>query len=277
MSIETTTVRWWIAAAFVVVARSSPALASIPDAGGVIRGCYDSKTGVARIIDTAIATCDPKEVAIAWSQSGPTGPVGPQGPAGATGPQGPAGESVIGSSVNLGNPNCPYGGTALTLGVFTTYVCNGAPGAPGAQGPQGATGPQGPQGPSGIALVGRETLFGSTPDEETSELLTGSNEFTPSHDTTCIITAGGYMVTGGTNPDVYFFPVLRDLTDTDDFTDTEAGYRVNGPGGDAQGSTTTGLGVIANHTYSIAILMHVDDDPDGSNNFTSHTVTWLCP
>lgn len=273
MSVNASTMKWWVVAMVVVVARSSTALASVPDASGVIHGCYDNKTGIARIIDTATQACFAKEAAITWSQ---TGPVGPQGPVGATGPQGPAGQSVIGSSVNVGNPNCPYGGTALTLGVFTTYVCNGTPGTPGAQGPQGATGPQGPQGPSGIALAGRETIFGGTPAQSSSSLLTGTNQFTPTHNTTCIISAGGYMVTASDNPDVTFVPVLRDLTDNDDTDDTEAFYRVNGAG-DAQGSTTTGLDVLANHTYSIAIRVHVHADPAAAGNFTSTTVTWLCP
>ncbi|HEX2677814.1 MAG TPA: hypothetical protein VHM19_14275, partial [Polyangiales bacterium] len=106
--------------------------ASIPDANGVFHGCYNALTGSVRLVDTQ--SCNALERAITWSQTGPRGPTGAtgaQGPAGATGPRGPAGDSVTGASVNIGNPNCPYGGVALTLTGFTTYVCNGAPGTTG--------------------------------------------------------------------------------------------------------------------------------------------------
>jgi hypothetical protein len=66
---------------------------AIPDAGGVIHGCYD-KSGALRVIDSATASCSTKETALNWNQTGPQGPAGPigaTGPAGATGAQGPAG------------------------------------------------------------------------------------------------------------------------------------------------------------------------------------------
>jgi len=67
------------------------ALASIPDAGGVIHGCYlttgpPQARGALRVIDTdAGQACVSGEIAITWNQ---TGPQGPEGPAGATGPAG---------------------------------------------------------------------------------------------------------------------------------------------------------------------------------------------
>ncbi len=64
--------------------------ASIPDAGGVIHGCYKTNQGTLRVIDTdAGQTCANSEAALNWNQ---TGPAGPQGPAGPPGPQGPKGD-----------------------------------------------------------------------------------------------------------------------------------------------------------------------------------------
>ncbi len=62
--------------------------ADIPD-GGIIHGCYNTRTGFLRVIDTsANQTCLQGETAVSWNQTGPPGPVGPQGP---SGPPGPAG------------------------------------------------------------------------------------------------------------------------------------------------------------------------------------------
>src|SRR6266508_3793074 len=71
------------------------ALAAIPDAGGVIHGCYKPSDEKLRVIDTeAGRTCASNETALSWNQTGPQGPTGPTGAtgaSGATGPQGPAG------------------------------------------------------------------------------------------------------------------------------------------------------------------------------------------
>ncbi len=67
------------------------AYASIPDAGGVVHGCYKKSGGSLRVIDDTTATCDNNETPIQWSQSGPQGPQGPQGSQGPQGPAGPAG------------------------------------------------------------------------------------------------------------------------------------------------------------------------------------------
>jgi hypothetical protein len=79
---------------------------SIPDANGIIHGCYDSGGNV-KVIDTSVTSACPKGyTALNWNYLGPqgqTGATGPQGPAGATGAtgatgstgaQGPAGISV---------------------------------------------------------------------------------------------------------------------------------------------------------------------------------------
>ncbi len=63
------------------------AVASIPDAGGVIHACYKTNQGQTRIVESA-ADCNPSETAIQWNQTGLPGPTGPQGPQGPTGPQG---------------------------------------------------------------------------------------------------------------------------------------------------------------------------------------------
>jgi hypothetical protein len=103
--------------------------AAIPDSSGLIHGCYQTVTGVTRVIDPAVAPCRVDEKNVDWNESGPPGVPGPQGPqglAGAPGAQGP----------------------------------QGAQGATGPQGPQGAQGPQGPQGPRGTPTI---TFANGTP------------------------------------------------------------------------------------------------------------------
>src|SRR6478735_1118084 len=77
------------------------AYASIPDANGVIHGCYNSDNGALRVFGKSkdFQQCNTGEKALDWSQTGPTGPTGPTGltgqrggtgPTGATGATGPA-------------------------------------------------------------------------------------------------------------------------------------------------------------------------------------------
>jgi Collagen triple helix repeat (20 copies) len=94
-------------------------VSSIPDASGVIHGCFSS-TGSLRVIDTAAGqTCRKHETSLTWNQAGPPGAQGPQGDSGPAGPQG----------------------------------ATGAAGAQGSPGPAGATGPQGPAGVPGGVLA----------------------------------------------------------------------------------------------------------------------------
>jgi len=83
-------------AAAVVVA-GGVAYATIPDAGGVIHGCYHKNSGALRVIDTGGGgSCATGEISLDWNQTGVEGPTGPQGstgPTGLTGAQGPAGVS----------------------------------------------------------------------------------------------------------------------------------------------------------------------------------------
>jgi hypothetical protein len=68
------------ALAVVLVLAASVAVASIPDANGVIHGCRKNSGGALRVIDTdAGQTCMANETALSWSQTGPQGPAGPPG------------------------------------------------------------------------------------------------------------------------------------------------------------------------------------------------------
>ena len=103
--------------------------ASVPDASGVIHGCYNTSlahgnpTGALRVIDTAKinGNCASWEAPLKWNQRGVTGPTGVTGATGSTGPAGPTG------------PSGPTGPTGST-------------------GPSGSTGPTGPTGPPGAQL-----------------------------------------------------------------------------------------------------------------------------
>ena len=62
------------------------AYASIPDAGGVIHGCYLKAVGTLRVIDSPGQHClNGLETPLNWSQTGAEGPSGPTGPAGIAG------------------------------------------------------------------------------------------------------------------------------------------------------------------------------------------------
>jgi hypothetical protein len=57
------------------------AYATIPDASGVIHGCYKTNQGTLRVIDTDKGqACASSETSLDWSQTGPQGPQGPTGP-----------------------------------------------------------------------------------------------------------------------------------------------------------------------------------------------------
>jgi hypothetical protein len=110
--------------------------ASIPDASGVIHGCYNTSLahgnplGALRVIDTAKpnGNCASWEAPLNWSAKGVTGATGPTGARGPTGPTGPKG---------------PTGAKGST----------GPTGPKGPTGAKGSTGPTGPAGP-GTILAG---------------------------------------------------------------------------------------------------------------------------
>ena len=103
-----------VAAAILVCA--AVAYATIPDAAGVIHGCYNTVNGNLRVIDVGAGqTCKPVEAPLSWNQAGapgapgipgapgetgPQGPQGPEGPAGPEGPQGPPGTALAYAHVN---------------------------------------------------------------------------------------------------------------------------------------------------------------------------------
>jgi hypothetical protein len=110
-----------LATGAVVAAAAGTAWATIPDSGGVIHACFDSKSGNLRVIDYPSHDCTKFETSIDWNRTGAPGPVGPAGapgPAGAAGPAGPAGND----------------------------------GAPGPAGPAGPTGPAGPAGADATSI-----------------------------------------------------------------------------------------------------------------------------
>jgi collagen triple helix repeat protein len=83
-----------VAAAVVVVAAvvaGGIAYASIPDANGVIHGCYRPTTGQLIVIKSDGKGCETGWTPLNWSQTGPTGLAGPTGPTGVTGATGPTG------------------------------------------------------------------------------------------------------------------------------------------------------------------------------------------
>lgn len=69
----------WMLAGVVGVIVGSSALAAIPDAGGVIHGCYNpARQGSVRVIDTdAGQTCKATERTLNWNEQGPPGLTGP--------------------------------------------------------------------------------------------------------------------------------------------------------------------------------------------------------
>ncbi len=147
--------------------------ASIPDANGVIHGCYNTSlahgnpTGALRVIDTAKANgnCASWEAPLNWNAKGVTGATGPTGAPGPTGPTGPK----------------------------------------GATGSRGPTGPTGPKGPTGAAGVG---IGGSCSTNHAIQSVNGNGSvncvaFTPSGR---VLTAGEFLPAAG-DPAVTIFNI----------------------------------------------------------------------
>jgi hypothetical protein len=133
---------FFLAAAAVAVAAvaGGVAWASIPDAAGVIHGCYQKNVGNLRVVDNP-ADCRASELSISWKQKGDRGPTGSAGPSGPQGQQGKPGDT---------GPRGPTGKTGPT----------GARGPTGGGGPPGADGDRGPTGPPGAegSLTGIEVV-----------------------------------------------------------------------------------------------------------------------
>jgi hypothetical protein len=142
------------------LALSGSAYASIPDAGGLIHGCYTTvgTEHILFLIDTAqTSTCPIGQMPIAWNAQGPTGPQGVQGPTGPTGAQGSRGPTGATGTQGSQGPTGPQGiagatgatGVTGSTGPTGPAGTNGATGATGATGQNGTTGPTGPTGASG--------------------------------------------------------------------------------------------------------------------------------
>jgi hypothetical protein len=143
--------------------------ASIPDANGVIHGCYSkaappgTQPGALRVIDTALGqACQISEGALNWNAKGVTGTRGPTGAKGATGPKGPTGPSDIstnyGAATNIAvNTSATVASVSLPVGKYGLTGTADIIGAPLSQAmcsfiPSGGTS-------SGLKQSANETLF----------------------------------------------------------------------------------------------------------------------
>ncbi|MFF3062792.1 hypothetical protein [Streptomyces sp. NPDC057909] len=63
-----------LTAGIIIASAGSVAYASIPDSNGTIHACVGKYSGISRIIDGSIKTCDPNvEDSLNWNQAGPPG------------------------------------------------------------------------------------------------------------------------------------------------------------------------------------------------------------
>ena len=89
----------------VAVALGGVAYATIPDSGGVIRGCYDGG-GNLKVIDTGKGqSCAKGFTPLNWNQQGPKGDTGAQGPAGPKGDAGATGPPSGAEGLVVTDPN----------------------------------------------------------------------------------------------------------------------------------------------------------------------------
>jgi hypothetical protein len=114
-----------LVATVIGLAAAGIAYASIPDANGVIHGCYSKDNGSLRAIDPSspqkeLNSCKKRETTLNWNQTGPTGSSGPTGPAG---PQGP-GATTFTTTVNDGAGFQTF--AVLANGVTISGDCEGA-------------------------------------------------------------------------------------------------------------------------------------------------------
>jgi hypothetical protein len=144
------------------VAVGGAAYASIPDAGGVIHGCYTASSGNLQLATSATAGCHPGQSAISWNQTGPQGPQGSQGI------QGP--------------PGLP--GTDGT---------NGAVGAAGSTGQQGSPGLNGVSGYQTVTLVTDGLNAG---DAASVSCPVGTQAFGGGGEITADVNGGAYVAGG---------------------------------------------------------------------------------
>jgi hypothetical protein len=140
-------------ATVVLVAGGTAAWASIPDTHGVIHGCYSTKTGALRVINSDSTHCKSGERSMTWNQRGPTGAPGDTGPQGVNGDTGAQGEQGIQGEIGPVGPRGDDGaiGPQGEQGIAGPQGEQGDTGPVGPPGEQGGTGPVGPQGERGPA------------------------------------------------------------------------------------------------------------------------------
>jgi hypothetical protein len=104
------------------------AYATIPDASGVIHGCYAKANGQLRVINTdAGGKCVSSEMPLNWNQTGPQGPAGQNGTADAFGLIGPTGTvNPASKNVSAANVTHPQAGVYCIGGL----VVDGQPYSP---------------------------------------------------------------------------------------------------------------------------------------------------
>lgn len=224
---------------------ASTASASIPDANGVIHGCYNALTGSTRIIDGN--SCGLLEKAVTWSQ---------------TGPRGPAGASVTGASLPINDPNCPAGGVALSLSGTTSYICNGLPASQDLEIGRGMFRIQGPIAPHSqvVQYVGGDAYF---PKKYGLCVYNISSRF---FDPVPGVTYSPYLQTNGGQGTIG----LLDGTGI---------YHQNGTAW-AQASSTAAWGVDPNLSpdYRIGIMINTGDYEVPRNGLAAldFLITWVC-
>ena len=107
------------------------AYASIPDASGMIHGCYLTKNGSLRVIQSPGGACTSGEIALNWSQTGPKGATGPTGTAGtngtngATGPTGPTGTGGTNGTNGVTGPTGPTGSSGSGASLWANVSKDG--------------------------------------------------------------------------------------------------------------------------------------------------------
>jgi hypothetical protein len=139
------------AAAVLVGGTAYGAVSSIPDAAGVVHGCYDSGGNV-KVIDTSItASCPKGYSSLDWNQTGPAGKDGKDGTNGTNG-------SGVVTSAGVPASACNPGDTDVDLATGEVYNCVASAGSGAGAGKAGPPGNawsdtgssiMGPQGPAG--------------------------------------------------------------------------------------------------------------------------------
>lgn len=109
-----------VAVGFIWAGGFAFAVTSIPDAGGVIHGCYQALKGTLRVVESA-SDCSPSEQPISWNQQGAKGDKGEQGIQGIQGIQGPLGPQ--GPQGDTGDPG--VAGAPGAPGVTDVYIGHG--------------------------------------------------------------------------------------------------------------------------------------------------------